>query len=240
MGIWAIHNVDAVHHFAPLHYLPFIARSQQLRNKSSLAGAGFPRSHLRSTSNHLDVDRGFGAFTHLTLHPGPAILAAKLDAGFPHVGLLIPADALESTEFELCRYNIAKTRTLRRGGKDGYPESATNGRYYGQQQIPTARTDRDKAATLAKHVRTGAIIEVLVRGDLPLPASTTVVCYSEPDEELARRILTEVGSVWQVKRERAPEAYPRNTRYAAQVAEFVDRALADPDWRGNGLEFDDV
>ena len=80
----------------------------------------------------------------------------------------------------------------------GFDESSSNGRYYGKQQIPTAQTQADKEAMLAQHLRTGTIIEVLIPGDLPLPEDTTVICYAEPDAELAQKILMKIDSPWQV------------------------------------------
>ncbi len=240
MGALRKHNVENVHHYSPLHYLPFIGRSMAFRNKPSLANARFPPTHLRSMSSHHDVARGFGDFTHLTLDKHPRILKVKLAAGFPHIGLAVPAEAIEATDFDLCRFNVAMTRQLRRDGMPGFEESATNGRYYEQQQIPTARTEADKEAMLAEHLPAGTMIEVLVRGDLPLPQNTTVICYSDPDADLARKILSEVGAPWPIITEPPPGSYPRSSSYAAEVSQFVEFALADPNWRGNGLEYDRV
>jgi hypothetical protein len=36
MPVLADHEIDAVHHYAPLHYLIFIARSQSILSKPSL------------------------------------------------------------------------------------------------------------------------------------------------------------------------------------------------------------
>lgn len=240
MGILRKHNVESVHHYSPLHYLPLIGRSNALLTKPSLARAGFPPSHLRSMSSHHDVARGFGDFTHLTLDRHPRILKAKLAAGFPHIGLVVPAEAVEATDFDLCRFNVAMTRQLRRDGMPGFEESPSNGRYYGQQQIPTARVEADKEAMLAEHLPAGTMIEVLVRGDLRLPQGTAVLCYSEADAHLARKILNQVDRPWQVITEEPRGVYPRNAKYSAEVEKFVDLALADPNWRGNGLEFDRV
>src|SRR5262245_766517 len=121
MGLLADKNITHVYHYTPLHYLPFIGRSQSLMSKPSLKAAGFPQKHLRSMSNGQDVARGFGEYTHLTLEEHPAILRAKLAAGFPHVGIAVPFEVIEATKFSLCRFNVAMTRFLRRDGKPGFP-----------------------------------------------------------------------------------------------------------------------
>lgn len=233
-------GITAIHHYMPLHYLPFIARSRMLLSKPSLRKAGFGAGHLRSMSSRQDIARGFGDCAFLTLDPQPRILRAKLKAGFPHIALRVPASAIETTDFSLCRYNIAMTRVLRRNDMPGRPESLTNGRYYEDRQIPIARTLADKQALLNTHVPQGTMIEVLIHGDLPLPDDTTIVCFGNDDKELARRVLTATIVPWSLAVELPPGAYNRRVAYADAVADFITRALADPAWRGNNLEFDRV
>jgi hypothetical protein len=91
MPVLTDHQVNAVHHYAPLHYLIFVARSQSILSKPSLYKAGFTTSHLRSMSHGLDEARGFGGYSHLTIDPKPRILRAKLAAGFPHIAINVPA-----------------------------------------------------------------------------------------------------------------------------------------------------
>jgi hypothetical protein len=45
-------GIETVQHYAPLHYLPFIARSNAILNKPSLEAAGFKNTHLRSMSRN--------------------------------------------------------------------------------------------------------------------------------------------------------------------------------------------
>ena len=78
MGVLTQQHIERVHHYAPLHYLPFIGRSKSLLCKPSLLAAGFAQDHLRSMSREHDVERGFGAYTHLTLEPGIAPAAVEL------------------------------------------------------------------------------------------------------------------------------------------------------------------
>lgn len=238
MSTLSASGVESVQHYAPLHYLPFIARSRAILSKPSLDAAGFKSSHLRSMSRGQDVVRGFGSYAHMTLDRQPRILKAKLGAGFPHLALSVPVASVESVSFSLCRFNVAMTRYLKRGKKRGAPESNTNGRYYLGHQIPIARTQEDKMAMLTKHLPLGTMIEVLIHGDLKLPDDTSVICYSEDDAKIARTILEELQCPWKVEVSEAPGDYPRSDIHSKSVEAFVAQAMADPKWRGNGLEFD--
>lgn len=240
MGILQDAGVTNAYHFTPLHYLPFIAGSACLKSKPSLIADGFAASHLRSMSNAQDVSRGFGAYTHLTTDPAPRILRAKLAAGFPHIGLSVPISHVDAADYSLCRFNVAMTRFLRRGGKKGFPESPTNGRYYEGHQIPIARGSGDKRTMLNWHLRRGTMIEILVHGDFALPDKTELLCYSKADEAEARAILDACGQKWTTRILPAPGPYPSRSQHRKNVQEFVIQALKDPKWRGNGLEFDRV
>lgn len=238
MGALSSSGVEFVQHYAPLHYLPFIARSRAILSKPSLDAAGFKSTHLRSMSRGQDVARGFGSYAHMTLDREPRILKAKLGAGFPHIALSVPVTAIEVSPFSLCRFNVAMTRHLRRGKKRGAPESKTNGRYYLGHQIPIARTDEDKMSMLEMHLPLGTMIEVLIHGDLKLPDDTTVLCYSGDDLEIARTVLTQLHSPWRIELATPPGEYPRNEIHGKAVDNFIAQAMQDPEWRGNGLEFD--
>lgn len=239
MGIFSDLHISHVNHYMPLHYLPFIARSKALLSKPSLLKDGFGQSHLRSKSKAHDTARGFGQYAFLTLDNSPRIVKAKLAAGFPHIGISVPAELIETSKYSLCRFNVAMTRYLRRNGRPGFPESSTNGRYYGKQQIPVAQTGADKAALLQKHLK-NTMIEVLIHGDLALTDSTSVLCYSEVDTEIAKDVLKKVGSPWKVTLACPPGEYLRRIEYGNAVRDFIERAMEDPLWRGNGLEFDRV
>ncbi|SHI17025.1 hypothetical protein [Bradyrhizobium erythrophlei] len=238
MPVLADHRIETVHHYAPLHYLIFIARSRSILSKPSLHKAGFTTRHLRSMSHGQDIARGFGSYSHLTIDARPRILRAKLAAGFPHIAINIPASEIDAVPFSLCRFNVAMTRQLRRGGKEGFPESRTNGRYYAGHQIPIARTDADKSAMLQKHLHENTMIEVLVHGDFNLPDETFVSCFSDEDASIARRMLSSLKCKWRVTGEKPPGPYPRDNTHVGAVIDFIQKAESDPDWRGNGLEFD--
>lgn len=238
MGALTANGVNAVQHYTPLHYLPFIARSRAILSKPSLNAAGFKSTHLRSMSRGQDVARGFGSYAHMTLDRQPRILKAKLGAGFPHFALSVPVASIEAVSFSLCRFNVAMTRYLRRGKKRGAPESDTNGRYYPGHQIPIARTQGDKMVMLAKHLPLGTMIEVLIHGDLTLPDDATAICYSEEDARIARDILKQIECPWKVELSDPPGDYPRSPAHSKSVDDFITQAMKDPNWRGNGLEFD--
>jgi hypothetical protein len=238
MGALAVAGVKTVHHYTPLHYLPFIAQSKAIRNKPSLKKAGFKSNHFRSMSRKQDVERGFGDYAHLTLAAEPQILKAKLAAGFPHIAITVPAEAMDGIAFSLCRFNVAMTRKLRRGRKRGFSESSTNGRYYPGHQIPIARTDSEKDAMLKEHLPKGTMIEVLVHGDVVLPDNTSVVCFSQADAVVAKKLLSALGSPWTVQTLPPPGPYPRDQNYVEAVTDYIWQVEGDPSWRGNGLEFD--
>jgi hypothetical protein len=84
------------------------------------------------------------------------------------------------------------------------------------------------------------MIEVLVHGDLMLPDDTSVRCYHPGDDGLAQEILTGVGSPWGSEAVGTGCSYNRREDYVRNVAEFIAHALADPNWRGTILEFDNV
>jgi hypothetical protein len=238
MGTLSANGIESVQHYAPLHYLPFICRSRAILSKPSLDAAGFKSSHLRSMSRGQDVARGFGSYAHMTLDREPRILKAKLGAGFPHFALSVPVASIEAATFSLCRFNVAMTRYLKRGKKRGASESKTNGRYYLGHQIPIARTTEDQMAMLAMHLPLGTMIEVLIHGDLKLPDQTKIVCYSKDDATIATDIVRRLQCPWTVEMSEPPGNYPRCDIHTKSVEDFISQAMADSEWRGNGLEFD--
>jgi hypothetical protein len=239
LGILQDQGVEAVSHYAPLHYLPFIGRSRALKSKPALASDGFEQTHFRSKSRDHDIKRGFRDFAFLTLDTSPRIVKAKLAGGFPHIALLIPSAAIENQGFELCRFNVAMTRRLRRDGQPGWPESDTNGRYFGGREIPTARSNADISAMLQQHLQS-TMIEVLIRNELPLPQDTRVVAYHPADLELVANVLQTIKSPWAFELAEPPGPYPRKKVHADRIRKFVETSLATPKWRGDGLEFDKV
>jgi hypothetical protein len=240
MGALDAFGVDAVNHYTPLHYLPFIGRARSLLGKPSLAQRGFSSQHLRSMSSRQDVARGFGEYAFLTLDSKARILQAKLEAGFRHIGIRVPSSVFNGLQFGLCRYNVAMTRFLRRDGKTGFPESASNGRYYGDQQIPIAKTEADQRSMLEAHLQSGTMIEVLVSGDVPLPPATTVVAFSVEDAGIAQDVVSRLNLQWRVFVEQPPGPYNRRSDHVRNVSDFIAQALENANWRGNGLEFDRI
>jgi len=91
---------------------------------------------------------------------------------------------------------------------------------------------------LEKHSPANTMIEVLVHGDLVLPDRTEIGCFSDADAKIAQQVLSEVGAPWNVTSIASPGPYPRNAKHVEAITTFIDQALAELDWRGNGLEFD--
>lgn len=238
MAILTDGGVESLYHYAPLHYLPFIGRSRALLSKSALRAAGYSDEHLRSTSRRADERRGFVEYVHLTVDSRPKILMSKLAGGFPHVELVVPASWVEHGEFHLCRYNIAKTRYIRRDGKGGVLEGPDNGRYYSGKEVPIAKTAED-CETLFRANYGRNMIEVLVPDRLDLPDTLGIAVFTQSDYGVARRVLDELQLPWQLLGE-GEELYTRCDRYGQLVDGFVGRALENPNWQGDGLEFDRV
>lgn len=233
------HKIERVFHFAPLHYLPFIARARELKSKPALAAEGYSKTHFRSTSAHIDEARGFGDYVHLSTVANPPILSAKLRAGFPHIAVELKTEGLEEIPFDLCRFNIAKTRYLRRDGKPGFAESDANGSYYGIMQIPIARSFEEKERLLNSRLG-DPMIEVLVEDRLPIQGNIRIEAYSRNDNDIVCEVLSALQVDWQAGLTAPQTPYERNQKYGADVKAFIAKALAEPDWRGNGLEFDRV
>jgi hypothetical protein len=239
MNLLKEEGVDYVYHYTPLHYLTFIGRDQKILSKPSLENNGFAKNHLRSKSYRQDIARGFGDYAFLTIDTTPRILDAKLRAGFPHIGISIPSEAIDQCDYRLCRYNVAMTRYLKRGSNNGFPENSSNGRYYDDHQIPVAKLPSDKRALLKKHLGR-SMIEVLIKGDLPLPIGTVIDVYRNADKVLVGSILQQLDVKWSIEIKQPPSVYSTNVSYDNSVERFVDRALRDAEWRGDGLEFDRV
>lgn len=206
-------------------------------SKPALIRAGFLSSHFRSKSWHQDENRGFGEYAFLTLDTAAKILKAKLNAGFPHIGVLLPAKDFDDISFDLCRYNVAMTRQLKRGNKSGFPESVSNGRYYPGKQIPIARTLEEKRTLLEKHYPS-TMIEVLVPGHLELSDKTIIRVFSIEDQKIAQQALKVLNCNWAVECATPPGTYNRSSKHSTDVDNFIKASLIDPNWRGDGLEFD--
>jgi adenylosuccinate synthase len=164
-----------------------------------------------------------------------AHLKAKLAAGFPHVRVTVTATSVDAVAYDLCRFNVAMTRRLRRGGKAGFTESATNGRYYGKAEIPVARTTRDQVAMLKKYAGTDSMIEVLVPDQLTLLLETAVYCFSAEDCDLATRVLAQCGGVeWAVIGAGPPGPYPEIDATVVRWRSLLPKRSAIPCGAGTG------
>lgn len=230
-------GIGTVFHVAPLHYLPFIARTKSLKSKETLRSEGFSEAHFRSKSKHLDAQRGFGNYIHFSTVARPPILLAKLDRGFPHICLSIPAEALDGVEYDLCRYNVAMSRQLRRGNMPGFAEGPENGRYYGDRQIPIARSKEEQTQLISS--RKGKMLEVLCTPPFALSEATSIATFSAADHDAVLQILEKLDVCWTVTLSNAPN-YSAREEYSVACQKYIEISLEDPAWMGDGLEFDKV
>jgi len=231
-------GITAIYHYAPLHYLPFIARRGALLSKAALRREGFADSHLRSTSSAQDAQRGFSNFVHLTLDAHPPILKAKLARGFPHFEVSVPATHFSKVEYLLCRFNTAKTRYFR-GARREPPESDRNGRYYEEMRLPVAKTAAQQEALLRLNYGQ-QMIEVLVRDQLPLGQGTSFRFFHRDDVASAADVLRVLGMTTYALEMDEQLEYVPSSKYRQAVTKALARATADPAWLGDGLEFDRV
>ncbi len=231
-------GIDLAFHYAPLHYIPFILRSNHLRCKSRLLAEGFARSHFRSTSARQDLQRGFGDYVHLALDPHPPILRAKLRHGFPHVEIAVPATTIEQNDYLLCRFNIAKTRYFR-GAKIEPLASESNGEYLGGLRLPVAHSVKQKKSLL-EHNLGRQIIEVLVKDELLLPPGCVITVFSAQDLDVVSEASERIRTVPIDIKVNNDMEYPDNAKYREAAMLAFARTLDDPDWKGEGLEFDRV
>lgn len=231
-------GVVSVYHYVPLHYLAFILRSSALMSKTELRANGHQESHFRSTSKKQDIGRGFDHYIHMSLEECPPILQAKLKAGFPHFEIMIPAFEIDAVEHHLCRFNIAKTRYFK-GAKQQPDESSKNGRYYGDMALPIAVTDDERRLLLEKNLGE-QMIEVLISDRLILPDNAVYGFFSQQDMDIANDIAGRLSADLDVVLIDRDVTYNRNENYSQRVSEFLENAMSEPNWKGNGLEFDNV
>jgi hypothetical protein len=230
-------GITDVFHYAPLHYLLFIARSRALLSKDELRRLGYDISHFRRTSRRQDELRGFSSYVHLTLTKHPKILVAKLKGGCPHFELRFPAAHIEGSMLHLCRYNIAKSRYLKSGRKPP-EESRANGRYHGPKELPTAETISECQELLSASSPQD-MIEVLVPRSISIPPETEFLFFAKDDCVDAEELLRPLDVPWRLRLASDLSYTPASDRLTA-ARRFLQRARDDPHWRGDGLDFDYV
>jgi hypothetical protein len=235
-GVLTSRAIAHAYHYAPLHYLPFIARCGALLSKRRLQAAGHNISHFRSTSRRQDEERGFADYVHLMLTQFPPILLSKISRGFPHFEIQITSASLEQRVFHLCRYNIAKSRYLKRPGATAPVECAANGWYHGNKQLPTAEGPEECAALLEASAG-NSVIEILVPSMLRLDRDTTLLFFSSEERALAQEVLRDANITWKLELTETTSYAAKRERFRS-VREFIRRASADSAWFGDGLEFD--
>jgi hypothetical protein len=104
------------------------------------------------------------------------------------------------------------------------------------KQIPTAETADECTALLRANLGQN-MIEVLVPKALVLPNEASLVFFSGADRIIAEDILRKLGVDWEVSVSEAYR-YTRTANHVDRVERFLEHAQADPNWKGNGLDFD--
>lgn len=173
---------------------------------------------------------------HCTTSMHPPILSAKLSRGFPHLRFAFPINTVPA-EHDISRFNIARGRYLR-SGNSPLPESDRNGRYYDAYELPVARSDAERRALLEAADVNRVMLEILLHERFPLPDTTEIHCFSDWDNAQVTRVLESIRHNIAVAQHAPVNVYPEHEIFRFQVAEFIENALADPEWKGNGLDFD--
>jgi len=196
--------------------------------------SGFINTHFRKTSQQLDIDRGFGDYVHLSLQEDPPILESKLSKGFPHVQLRIKSTALPK-HFDLCRYNIARTRKVK-DGKSAAIEGPKNGYYYEDLRVPVARKFSNQIAMIEGSKNN--MIEVLIPKKLDIDSSTIIECFTVKDVAITNRIIEQLNLPFNIIEKKLKFTYPENHEFRQNVSRQVISFFNDSDWKGDGLDFD--
>ena len=92
---------------------------------------------------------------------------------------------------------------------------------------------------LAQNINKGNMVEILVPNALDLTLPVSVVAFSDQDAELIRATLLELNVEWLTECIQT-DLYEQRPEYATSCKKFLRRTLDDPEWFGDGLEFDKV
>ena len=84
------------------------------------------------------------------------------------------------------------------------------------------------------------MIEVLVPFRADLPENTRLTVFRSTDRQIVEATLAAVGVPWEVQLAPPEHHYVADATYERKCNTFINRALNDPEWRGDGLEFDNV
>ncbi|MEP4961568.1 MAG: hypothetical protein ABJU19_20025 [Roseobacter sp.] len=82
------------------------------------------------------------------------------------------------------------------------------------------------------------MFEVLFPSEVFLPASLCVSTFNKKDHDAATEILERLNVNWTVSQEAPSGDYPTGTGYFEERQQFIETALNDENWTGNGLDFD--
>jgi len=178
--------------------------------------------------------RGFGNVVFCATQERFELLEAKLKRGFPHYLIEIPTKQIDHCKYLLCRYNIAKSRVARDSKRKPVLDAKCE-RYASGLSLPVAIDDEEKFAMLRKWARHTV---VLIEGEISLELGVRVIAFSEEDEAMLMSIKKQTGSDLQIDRSDRP--YRRCPKYVSQIGRFIESAIEEPDWRGSGLNYDNL
>ena len=205
-----------------------------LRSRKLLGDQGFSQHHFRSTSSSTDARRGFQDFVFFGVSPEIKLLKAKLERGFPHYLIEVPTSQIAQRTFFLSKRNIAKSRNFR-GAKQEPIIDRTCESYWGNLLLPVAGSDQQKRAMLHKF----RDVEVMVEGRIDLRSGVRLLAFSREDQSALESISRTVGSAFRVVLQ-PDEKYVRHPKHVEEIEQFIKTALADRNWRGDQLDFDDL
>lgn len=82
------------------------------------------------------------------------------------------------------------------------------------------------------------MIEVLVSEKLELLQSTEIVVFDRDDALQVKESLARLAIDWPIKL-RLNSTYKHNMTHKMNCTNFLNRSIEQPQWKGDGLEFDD-
>ena len=84
------------------------------------------------------------------------------------------------------------------------------------------------------------MMDFVVEHEFILPDDSQLFYYHKEALNLAKSIAGHIEIPWQIKLQPPPGDYNFSFEYASAVEEFINQALLDPNWKGDGLGFDRV
>jgi hypothetical protein len=82
-------------------------------------------------------------------------------------------------------------------------------------------------------------LEVLIQSQINFGSDIRLIAFSEEDCSSLRTIVGELEISTEIVLQKGA-AYNRCSRCVTAVNEFIDKALKDPRWKGDGLDYDSL